>query len=292
MGHSVAVDRPRGNAERPKIAAVVLAAGEGRRLAPLSLVRPKPLCPVGGRALLDLALDRVEALGADPAVNLHHRAEEVRTHLEASGRRVHLSLERPRALGTAGALGALRGWVDGRALVVVNADTWVPGGLAALLEGWDGDRVRVMVHGGARFGPRVGVVASVVPWPEVAGLEAEPSGLYEVLWRPRHAEGRLEVVGHDGAVVDCGTPVDYLTANLAAASFAGGRVIGAGATVAPGALDGAAVVGESAVVEGRVRDSVVWAGCTVGPEEVLDRSVRASAEITVGPLPVGPGPPG
>ncbi|HKY66707.1 MAG TPA: sugar phosphate nucleotidyltransferase, partial [Acidimicrobiales bacterium] len=51
--------------ERPTdVCALVLAAGEGRRLRPLTWLRPKPLCPVGGRALVDLALDRARTATA------------------------------------------------------------------------------------------------------------------------------------------------------------------------------------------------------------------------------------
>ena len=88
-------------------AGVVLAAGAGTRLRPLTDLRPKALCPVGGRPLLDLALDRLEPhTGTGPrhlAVNAHHHAEQVVDHV---GRRAHLSLEQPEPLGTAGALGA------------------------------------------------------------------------------------------------------------------------------------------------------------------------------------------
>jgi mannose-1-phosphate guanylyltransferase/MurNAc alpha-1-phosphate uridylyltransferase len=266
--------------------AVVLAAGRGSRLAPLSDRLPKPLCPVGNRALLDLALDRVESLEVPIAVNVHDRAAALRAHLEAGGRSVHVSHERPDALGTAGALGLLRGWVDGCDVVVVNADAWCPGDLRGLLEGWDGERPRVMVHGGPVFGPRVGLVASVTPWSEVRRLQATPSGLYEVLWRPAHDEGRLDVVGHPGPFVDCGTPADYLRANLAAARAGGGALVDPSATVAPGAVGGHSVVGPGAIVEGRVVDSVVWPGTRVERGEELVRSVRAARDLTVGPLDV------
>ena len=60
-------------------AGVVLAAGAGTRLRPLTDLRPKALCPVGGRPLVDLALDRLaaEVGGLGPqwlAVNAHHHA--------------------------------------------------------------------------------------------------------------------------------------------------------------------------------------------------------------------------
>ncbi|MDT5037575.1 MAG: N-acetyl-alpha-D-muramate 1-phosphate uridylyltransferase, partial [Micromonosporaceae bacterium] len=58
------------------VAAVVLAAGEGRRLRPLTGIRPKALCPVGNVTLLDRALARIAGLGlagpAAVAVNACH----------------------------------------------------------------------------------------------------------------------------------------------------------------------------------------------------------------------------
>ena len=66
------------------LAGVVLAAGEGRRLAPLTWLRPKALCPVNGVPLVDHALARVAASGllpASTAVNLHHGVAQLDAHL-------------------------------------------------------------------------------------------------------------------------------------------------------------------------------------------------------------------
>ena len=118
---------------RSDLAGVVLAAGLGTRLRPLTDLRPKALCPVNGVPLVDLALRRVSAqvlgepapsgaaLTANVAVNAHHHADQVVQHLAG---RAHVSVEQPIALGTAGALGRLRPWIDGRPALVVNADTW------------------------------------------------------------------------------------------------------------------------------------------------------------------------
>jgi MurNAc alpha-1-phosphate uridylyltransferase len=293
MGNSVAVTRAGRHAHVKDLAVVVLAAGAGRRLAPLSDVLPKPLCPVGNEALIDLALGRVASLGVPVAVNLHHGAGVIRDHLDRIGPPgLHLSEEQPEALGTAGAIGALRGWIDGRDLLVVNADTWAPGDLDAFVAGWDRGRPCVLVHGADRFGPGIGLAASLLPWAEARALEPVPTGLYEVVWRRCHESGALDLVRHDGPFADCGTPSDYLAANLAAAALTGGPIVHPSATVAPGAIDGLAVLGAGAVVEGRIRDSVVWPGARVGAGEVLVRSVRASAELTLGPLAAGSGPPG
>lgn len=220
------------------LAGVVLAAGAGRRLAPLTRVRPKALCPVGGRPLVDHALDRigplVGGLGA-VAVNLHHGADQLDAHLSPA---IHRSVEAPEALGTAGALGALRPWLDGRDVLVTNADAWFPLGLdlASFLADWDRERIRVLcvvepARGDFEDLRYCGV--ALMPWRSVDGLRAEPSGLYEVSWSQELATDRLDLVVHKGLFVDCGSPAEYLAANMAAS---GGRsVVDPRATVEQGA---------------------------------------------------------
>lgn len=252
--------RPTGGALSP--AGLVLAAGEGRRLRPLTRLRPKPLCTVAGVPLVDLALARLDPVTGERAVNLHHGRVALEDHLDRRwGATVHRSVEVTEALGTAGAVGAVRGWVEGRPLVVVNGDTWCPAPLDPLVEGWDGERVRLLVVGPAELGPRSAVVASLLPWSQVAALAPEPSGLYERCWVRARAEGRLEVVAVDAPFFDCGTPDRYLAANLAASG-------------------GVSVVEPGAVVEGRIEQSVVWAGSRVDVTEELRHAIRAEG-ITV-----------
>ena len=241
------------------MAGLALAAGAGTRLRPLTDERPKPLCPVGGVPLVDLAVERLRTVTPQIAVNVHHGGPALRDHLDG---RVHLSIEEPVALGTAGALGALRDWIDGRATVVVNADAWCPGGLEHLLEGWDGTTIRLLVPGGGPFGPTSPIAGALMPWGDASRLEPRPSGLYEASWREAAAAGRVEVIAHDGPFVDCGTPAQYLAANLAA----GG---------------GQSVVGAGAVVDGVVERSVVWAGAVVRSGERLVDAVRTTGGATV-----------
>jgi len=244
-----------------ELAAVVLAAGAGTRLRPLTDILPKALCPVNNVALVDLAIDRVRPLTERVAVNVHHGRAVLEAHLAG---RVHVSVE-PELLGTAGALGRLRDWVDGRPAVVVNADGWHSFDLSALLEGWDGERVRLMVVDDPRrgdFGRWRACGASVMPWSEVDALPASFGGLYDACWGPRWAEGRLDLVPSDGPFIDCGTPADYLAANLAASG-------------------GASVVGRGARVEGELVRSVVWPGGVVRRSERLVDCIRIGEEMTV-----------
>jgi MurNAc alpha-1-phosphate uridylyltransferase len=264
----------------------VLAAGAGHRLRPLTAVRPKALCPVANRPLVDHAVERALALTSAVAVNVHHGRDALERHL-ATGARVHLSIEEPEALGTAGALGALAGWIEGRAVLVQNADAWTDADLGPFVDGWDGARVRLLVtpgpDGRARFGPGAGLVASLLPWSDVAGLTPTPSGLYEVVWRQAQAAGRLEAVAHAGAFVDCGTVRRYLQANLLAAAAAAAAGDGPGnrssslvdpAAHVSGTIDHS-VIGAGAQVAGTVSGSVVWDGAEVGAGEVVVDAVRA-----------------
>jgi NDP-sugar pyrophosphorylase family protein len=250
---------------------VVLAAGAGTRLRPLTDVRPKPLCPVGGRTLLDLALERLAPHVRRTAVNAHHLADQVRAAV--ADRDLHLSVESPRALGTAGALGQLREWIDGDTVLVTNADAYFPPGdpVGELLSDWDGERPRLLcvrdVEGGD-FGDLRYVGTAVLPWWSVRDLAPEPSGLYEVSWRELHARGRLDLAVTDLPALDCGTPADYLRANMAASG-------------------GASVVEPGAVVEGELVRSVVWSGEQVGPDERLVDAIRA-AGVTLNPLAADP----
>lgn len=243
-------------------AVVVLAAGRGSRLRPLTDVLPKPLCPVGDRALLDWALERVAGIG-EVAVNVHHGRSALLPYLAERG--VHVSVEEGEALGTAGAVGRLRDWIDGRPVVVANSDAWgvTAASVRRLLDGWDGSCVRVLVApqpGHEDFPGVAGRFAgvSVMPWAAASSLEPVPSGLYEVLWR----EAGVEPVECDEPFFDCGTPREYLEANLA---WSGGE----------------SVVGDGAVVQGELVRSVVWPGGVVERGERLVECIRAGRDVTV-----------
>ena len=237
---------------------MVLAAGAGVRLRPLTRLLPKALCPVAGRPLVDLAIERVGAATDDVAVNVHHGRDALEEHLDG---RVHVSVEEPIALGTAGALAHLRRWIDGRPVLLTNADAWVTPDLDAFVSGWDGERVRLLcVRDPDRgdFDDLRYCGVALLPYATVVPLPSEPSGLYEASWGALRRLDRLDLVVHEGAFVDCGTPADYLVANLAANG--GSSVLGPGA-----------VVGDGAVVD----QSVVWPGSEVEPGEVLRRAIRA-----------------
>jgi NDP-sugar pyrophosphorylase family protein len=255
-------------ADAAELAGVVLAAGAGTRLRPLTVERPKALCPVDGVPLVDLALARLRSVvegDAALAVNLHHGADQLDAHLAAG---VHRSIEAPVALGTAGAIGALGPWIDGRDVVVANADAWIDGSLdlAPFVTGWDRQGTRLLCvedPGRGDFGSLRYCGVALIPGAVAAGFAAVPSGLYEVSWRGEREAGRLELVTTDAAFIDCGTPADYLRANLWAS-------------------DGHAVVADDAVVGqgARLDRTVVWPGAEVAPGEWLVDAIR-TPKVTV-----------
>ncbi|MEV0154601.1 sugar phosphate nucleotidyltransferase [Micromonospora sp. NPDC050686] len=277
------------------VCAVVLAAGEGTRLRPLTERLPKALCPVGNVALLDRALDRLAGLGLTGpdrvAVNACYLGGQVVAHV---GRRAHLSVEPGDPLGTAGGLGNLRDWIAGRGVLVGNADAYLadpqapPGpDVAALLDGWDGRSVRLLGQPAAdrsepgTFDGHRFVGLSLLPWHRVGELPATFGDLVRAVWRPAEAAGELTVVPYRGTFFDTGTPADYLAANLHAAG--GGSLVDRTATVT-GRVE-RSVVGAGAVVRGLVTRAVLWPGATVGPRERLTDAIRADGGMTV---PAGP----
>ena len=246
---------------RDDIAAVVLSAGEGTRLRPLTLERPKAMCPVGNVPLVDLAIARVAPWAGSVAVNVHASAPMLLAHLEG---RVHVSLEEGERLGTAGALGRLRPWLEGRHVLVHNADAFLDTDLAELLDGWTGEDPRLLVRTGegpGDFGRRTFVGASLLPARLVAGLPDAPAGLHRLVWAPAYAAGTLELVEARGTSLDCGTAVDYLRANLHVSH-------------------GASVVADDAVVEGSITRCVVWPGARVAAHETLVEVIR-TPRVTV-----------
>ncbi|WP_117213825.1 sugar phosphate nucleotidyltransferase [Allorhizocola rhizosphaerae] len=265
----------------PDICALVLAAGLGTRLRPLTTLVPKALVPVGNVPLLDRALDRLAALGftgsGRVAVNAHHHLEQMLRHVDG---RAHVSIEDD-PLGTAGAVGKLRDWIGGRGVLVLNADAYCTDPMDGLLAGWDGKTVRMAGHvgddGHPSFHGLAFAGASLLPAEEAERLDAVLSHLVLTTWRPAEREGRLEVVPIDGVYIDTGTPADYLQANMHAAS--GRNLIADGAMITGSASQ--SVLGAGAAVHGRVTRSVLWPGARVARDEVLTDSVRVGSDMTV-----------
>jgi MurNAc alpha-1-phosphate uridylyltransferase len=126
---------------------MVLAAGLGTRLRPLTLDRPKALVTVAGRALIDHMLDRLVAAGVERVVvNVHAFADQLESHLAGRGDlEVMISDERGALLETAGGLKAARGRLGDEPILVTNIDSvWTEAdepALDRLLGAWDPERM-------------------------------------------------------------------------------------------------------------------------------------------------------
>jgi NDP-sugar pyrophosphorylase family protein len=105
---------------------MVLAAGRGTRLAPISHTTPKPLVPVGGRPLLEHILDLLRAGGIqEVVVNLHHLGHVIEQHLgdgKRFGLRIRYSWEDP-ILDTGGGIKHAEPLLAGEPFVVINGDS-------------------------------------------------------------------------------------------------------------------------------------------------------------------------
>ncbi|MCA8898822.1 MAG: nucleotidyltransferase family protein [Hyphomonas sp.] len=109
--------------------AMVLAAGLGTRMRPLTGERPKPLIEVRGRALIDRTLDALAGAGVNRAVvNVHYLADQVEAHLKSrTDMEIVISDERGEVLETGGALAKARALLGDDPVFVANTDAfWAP----------------------------------------------------------------------------------------------------------------------------------------------------------------------
>jgi mannose-1-phosphate guanylyltransferase len=117
--------------------ALVLSAGMGERLMPLTAAVPKPIVEVGGRPLIHYPLRMLARAGVtEVAINVHHLAARVRSALgsgEALGLRINYAPE-AKLLGTGGPLPGLREFFGDGTFAILNCDTIIDLDLRALAE--------------------------------------------------------------------------------------------------------------------------------------------------------------
>jgi MurNAc alpha-1-phosphate uridylyltransferase len=217
--------------------AMVLAAGLGTRMRPLTDDRPKALVEVGGRALIDHVLDRLADAGVETAVvNVHWFADRLEAHLAGRRRpRIVISDERTELLETGGGLKKARALVGDAPIWVANIDSvWLDRGdaLGALAAAWDPERMDVCLLL-ARREESIGFEgkgdffladdgrltfrgdAPSAPWAYMGVhiarpgiVDGEPDGPFSLtpIWRRLAAEGRLYGVPMDGFWMHVGDP--------------------------------------------------------------------------------------
>ena len=222
---------------QPPRRAMVLAAGLGERMRPLTETLPKPLVPVGGRALIDRVLDRLEAFGVERVVvNLHHHRATLEAHLATRARPEIVLSPEPELLDTGGGIAAALGLLGDAPFIVANADVlWLDGpvpALARMARAWRDDAMDALLllqscptargydgvgdffldpAGRARRRGRATIATHVYAGVAIlapAAFASSPGGAFplrDVFARLEEA-GRLWGVAHDGAWFHVGSP--------------------------------------------------------------------------------------
>ena len=230
---------------RPEIAtsvphtAMVMAAGLGKRMRPLTATKPKPLIEVGGKPLIDHVFDRLRAAGVSKAVvNVHYLAEVMEAHLQAhgGGLDIRISDERALLLETGGGLVRAAPMIGSDPFFAINSDNyWVDGPsdtLRLLASHWNGDAMDALLllvpharaynHRGLgdfhmdRFGRlkrrgRSKVAPYVFTGIQLVSkrlLRDAPDGAFStnILWDRAIEDGRCFGAVHQGLWFDVGTP--------------------------------------------------------------------------------------
>lgn len=219
--------------------AMVMAAGLGKRMRPLTATRPKPLVEVAGRTLLDHSLDRIRAAGIGKVVvNVHYMADALEAHLRSkvTGLGIKVSDERALLLETGGGLVHALPLIDDDPFFCVNSDNfWVDGPVDSfqlLAERWDDEQMdalllvvplaRAHCHRGtgdfhldgwgklSRRKPEkpAPFVYTGIQLIAKRLLRDAPSGAFStnIFWDRAIAEGRCFGVTHQGMWFDVGTP--------------------------------------------------------------------------------------
>jgi len=224
--------------EVPKTA-MVLAAGLGKRMRPLTASRPKPLIEVAGQSLLDHLLERLRAAGVEKAVvNVHYLADAVEAHLakNSHGLEIAISDERSLLLETGGGMVKAAPLIDADPFLVVNSDNlWIDGPadtLKLLASHWDGAKMDALLllvpqaraenhrgmgdfhmdkTGRLRRRDRSRVAPFVYTGIQMVSkrlLENAPEGPFStnILWDRAIEQGRCFGAVHQGLWFDVGTP--------------------------------------------------------------------------------------
>ena len=219
--------------------AMIMAAGLGKRMRPLTATRPKPLVEVNGKALLDHVLDRLRFAGVTKVVvNVHYLADALEAHLttRAKGLDVVISDERDLLMETGGGLVKAAPLIDSEPFLSLNSDNlWIDGPadtIKLLSSQWDGSKMdallllvpqaRAMGHKGLgdfhmdrtgrlRRRERSRVAPFVFTGIQIVSkrlLRDAPEGPFStnILWDRAIEEGRAFGAVHQGLWFDVGTP--------------------------------------------------------------------------------------
>ncbi len=222
---------------RPEVG-MVLAAGLGKRMRPLTDTVPKPLVRLKGRALIDHVLDRIAAAGVERAVvNVHYLADALEAHLGKRTRpQIVISDERGQILDTGGGVVNALPKLGTEPFLIHNSDSvWIEGvgsNLERLFRAWDGDAMdslmlvasattslgyegpgdfamatngRLVRRGERQMAPFVFTGVSIAH-PRM--FEGAPQGAFSLnrVWDAAIDKGRLYGIRLDGLWMHVGTP--------------------------------------------------------------------------------------
>ncbi|HXC75109.1 MAG TPA: nucleotidyltransferase family protein [Sphingomicrobium sp.] len=219
--------------------AMIMAAGLGKRMRPLTATKPKPLIAVAGKALLDHVLDRLRGAGVKKVVvNVHYLADAVEAHLASRkhGLEVVISDERKLLMETGGGLVQAADLIDSDPFLAINSDNlWIDGPadtLKLLASHWDDKKMDALLllvplaraqnhrgigdfhmdrQGRLRRRDKSRVAPFVFTGIQILSkrlLRDAPAGPFStnVLWNRAIAEGRCFGAVHQGLWFDVGTP--------------------------------------------------------------------------------------
>lgn len=230
---------------------MVLAAGLGLRMMPLTVNTPKPLIEVAGKPLIDYAFDRLRAAEVRLAVvNVHYLPEQIeRWAIRQPPPPIAISDERRELLDTGGAIARALPKLGSEPFFVINSDSlWLDGptpALARLERAWDGKRMDSLLL----LAPKAAAVGYTGPGDFDADADGRlarrptdgsapyvyagcflvapelfadaPQGKFSmnVLWDRAAAKGRLHGIVHDGGWVHVGSPAAIAQAETALRSW-------------------------------------------------------------------------
>jgi MurNAc alpha-1-phosphate uridylyltransferase len=219
--------------------AMIMAAGLGKRMRPLTTTRPKPLIEVNGKALLDHVLEKLRVAGVKKVVvNVHYLADALEAHLKSRPHELEvvISDERDLLMETGGGLVKAAPLIDADPFLALNSDNlWIDGpadSLKLLASQWDDSRMdallllvpqaRALNHKGMgdfhmdragriRRRAKSHVAPFVFTGIQIVSkrlLRDAPEGPFStnILWDRAIEEGRCFGAVHQGLWFDVGTP--------------------------------------------------------------------------------------
>ncbi len=228
--------------------ALILAAGLGTRLRPLTNVLPKPLCLFFAEPMLDLVYRQIRKAGIDEvAINTHHLAEMIDQHIQTHKHvytKAPIQSYEPEILGTGGAINPLRPWLAHESLLICNGDIIADVDLGDLIKAHEGsgadatmvllDRLKAGTTPVAYEEANVRSIGDLPVLAPLASMKATFSGIHIVgprLVQAIRAQGSPSIIDayrqilaeggsvqafiHRGFWEDLGTPKDYFAAHLA-----------------------------------------------------------------------------